>query len=587
MIGQLLDRRYRIIRIVGSGGFGHTYLAQDLKIPGEPVCVVKHLKPASSEPAYLQIASRLFTSEATSLAKLGHHDQIPRLLAYFEENQEFYLVEEFIEGSSLNDEFQNGSKYSEAAVIQILIDVLEVLAFVHSQGVIHRDIKPDNLIRRQSDRKLILIDFGAIKQVQSQLIVQQGQISATVAIGTPGYMASEQGQGKPRPSSDIYALGVIGIQALTGLSPRKLPEDQQTGELSWQHLANNVHAGLLEVLTKMTRYHHKDRHETALEVLQVLRQVTSPYLPTQPPLRASAQSPVSSPPISQQVPQSGLETTNILPNPIPFAIPSAPQPEQVQNRVPEVALSQVATQIPQAFLHPSQPARSQGSHKGLLIGLWTGGILTAIAIGVVFAIKLNRDRQAIAPVTELPVLTPAPKPTPSNTPSSQPSTPSNIPTVEPTNNPPVVTSPSVTPTISPTNSPKEPGAPQALTEAKAIGRVRELVSAKRQLFAPPFDRNRLAELTTGDAYEKRNGSIDWLQNNNAYYEYGNFAVRPVGDFQRDGNTARVTVEISETPTLYVNGQIDRSQSIASQGKYLCELRFENGVWKIASTIKLD
>jgi serine/threonine protein kinase len=582
MIGQILDRRYQIARSLGSGGFGHTYLAKDLKIPGEPVCVVKHLKPASAEPAYLQIASRLFTSEATTLAKLGHHDQIPRLLAYFEENQEFYLVEEFIEGHSLNDELQTERKYSETEAVQILVDVLEVLAFVHSQGVIHRDIKPDNLIRRQSDRKLILIDFGAIKQVQSQLIVQQGQVSATVAIGTPGYMASEQGQGKPRPSSDVYALGMIGIQTLTGLSPRKLPEDQNTGELSWQHLVT-AQAGLVEVLTKMTRYHHKDRYETAIEVLEVLKRVTSPYLPTQPPLKPPVQSSPVPIPLSQQITQSAQELTIVPPQPIAVAVPQSPPALSPQNSAPTA--SQVATQqIPQAFLQPSPPSQ-ENSNKGLLIGLWTGGMLAAIGLGVLFATRVNQ--QAIAPSPNPPITTPVTELSPAK-PSQKPST--NTPPSVETKTPPAISPspvPSNIPTTLPTNAPKDLDTPQALTEAKAIGRIRELVSAKRQLFAPPFDRSRLAELTTGDAYTKRNGSIDWLQSNNAYYEYGTFAVKPAGDFQREGNRALVTVEIAETPTLYVNGQIDRSQSIASQGKYRCELIFENGAWKISNLAKID
>ncbi|CAN1213361.1 protein kinase domain-containing protein [Tumidithrix helvetica PCC 7403] len=591
MIGQLLDRRYRIVRSLGSGGFGHTYLAQDLKIPGEPVCVVKHLKPASTDPNYLQIASRLFTSEATTLAKLGHHDQIPRLLAYFEENQEFYLVEEFIEGHSLNDEIQTGRKYSETEAVQILVDVLEVLAYVHSQGVIHRDIKPDNLIRRQSDRKLILIDFGAIKQVQSQLIVQQGQISATVAIGTPGYMSSEQGQGKPRPSSDLFALGMIGIQILTGLSPRKIPEDKQTGELSWQHLVA-AQTGLVEVLTKMTRYHYKDRYETATEVLQVLRQVTSPYLPTQSPIQSPIQSPAQ--PLSQQVTQSVLESTYISPQPIP-PILSAPQPQPlplpVQTPSPDPTASQAPTQqvpnlIPQPFLQPTQETRSQSGNKGLFLGLWVGAMLSAIAVGVLFATRGNQ--QAIAPTPTTPAKTtpiselPTPKPSATATATLTPTPERSTPIVEPTNTPVVVT-----PTPVPTNPSKDAGTLQVLTEAKAISRIRELVSAKRQMFAPPFDRARLAELTTGDAYEKRSGSIDWLQNNNAYYEFGAFAVKPAGDFQREGDRALVTVEIVEAPTLYVNGQIDRSQSLPSQGKYRCELRFENGKWKISNLIKLD
>jgi serine/threonine-protein kinase len=196
MLGKLLDRRYQVLQVLSAGGFGRTYIAEDTRRPGNPQCVVKHLTPASNEPNYLETARRLFISEAETLEQLGNHDQIPRLLAYFEEHQEFYLVQEFIVGHSLSVELQPNNYWSESQVIQLLQDVLGILAFVHSYGVIHRDIKPDNLIRRASDGKLVLIDFGAVKQVRTQILSDHSQMGATVAIGTPGYMASEQGLGQ-------------------------------------------------------------------------------------------------------------------------------------------------------------------------------------------------------------------------------------------------------------------------------------------------------------------------------------------------------------------------------------------------------
>lgn len=162
MIGALLDQRYQVFQVLGQGGFGHTYLAQDTHRPGNPTCVVKHLKPATSEPDFLQTARRLFNGEAETLEKLGTHDQIPRLLAYFEDNQEFYLVQDFIEGHPLSVELQPGQRWQEDQVIQLLHEVLSILEFVHSNHVIHRDIKPDNLIRRAIDNKLVLVDFGAL-----------------------------------------------------------------------------------------------------------------------------------------------------------------------------------------------------------------------------------------------------------------------------------------------------------------------------------------------------------------------------------------------------------------------------------------
>ncbi|HAA29404.1 MAG TPA: serine/threonine protein kinase [Cyanobacteria bacterium UBA8553] len=274
MIGQLLDRRYKIVQSLSVGGFGHTYIAEDLRIPGHPKCVVKHLKPASNNPKLLATAERLFWSEAESLAQLGTHDQIPRILAFFEENQEFFLVQELVEGHLLTEELIPEKKLSESYVIDLLKDVLPILEFIHQQEVIHRDIKPANLIRRQQDNKLVLIDFGAVKQVRTVANSIQDR-RATVSIGTPGYMSTEQGRGKPRANSDIYGLGIIAIQALTGLEPGDLDEDSQSGEILWQDHVS-ISPGLAEILKKMVRYHFKDRYQSATEVLQDLQQLENP-----------------------------------------------------------------------------------------------------------------------------------------------------------------------------------------------------------------------------------------------------------------------------------------------------------------------
>lgn len=236
MIGQLLAGHYKVLEVLGEGGFGQTYIAEDIHLPGNPKCVLKHLKTSSTDPDILEAARRLFQKEAETLQQLGNHDQIPRLLAYFEENQEFYLVQEFISGHTLSMELPPGKRWTERHIIEMLIEVLGILEFVHSHGVIHRDIKPDNIIRRTLDNKLVLIDFGAIKQLRSQTAVGTGRNNITLIIGTRGYMPSEQIRRLPRPCSDIYALGMIGVQALTGVYPSELQDEQDTGEILWQYL---------------------------------------------------------------------------------------------------------------------------------------------------------------------------------------------------------------------------------------------------------------------------------------------------------------------------------------------------------------
>ncbi len=274
-IGQILNGRYKLTKALGSGGMGLTYVAEDMRLPGHPKCAIKHLRPPTTDPNTLSTFRTLFKREIDALKQLSDHDKIPRHIDDFEEAGEFYLVREYIEGHPLKMEMSLGIRWTEPQVIEMLEEVLSILHFVHSQGVIHRDIKPDNIIRRQSDRKLILIDFGAVKR----LSMQPGDsplVSATNVVGTFGYMAAEQGQGRPKLNSDLYSLGIVGIQALTGLLSNQFQEDEQTGELIWNHFIS-VSNGLAAVLTKMVKTHFRDRYQSAVEVLQDLAQI-SPVL---------------------------------------------------------------------------------------------------------------------------------------------------------------------------------------------------------------------------------------------------------------------------------------------------------------------
>lgn len=279
MLGKLLDGRYRVISVLGSGGFSQTYIASDTHRPSCPQCVVKHLKPFSQEPDFLQALRTRFHLEADALEKLGTHPQIPQLLACFEDDEEFYLVQEFVEGHSLSEEVSG--KLPEAEVVSLLHDVLEVLKFIHHQQVIHRDIKPDNLIRRRQDGKIVLIDFGAVKAIQTQIVSPQ----VTIRIGTPGYTPPEQETGQPGFSSDLYALGMTAIQALTGVYPSQLV-DPETGQVSWRDqvpLSNELAA----ILDRMVRPCPRERYQSAQECLHrltAIAQTSTPPATIQVPL---------------------------------------------------------------------------------------------------------------------------------------------------------------------------------------------------------------------------------------------------------------------------------------------------------------
>ncbi|WP_372478115.1 protein kinase domain-containing protein [Nostoc mirabile] len=275
MKDTILRNRYRIVQFLGSGSFGDTYIAEDLDLPSNPKCVVKQLKPKTSKQEVLLVARRLFESEAKFLYHLGNlSNQIPKLFAHFEENGEFYLVQEFIDGYELTAEIIPGSQWSEGDVVKLLQEILQILTVVHQENIIHRDIKPQNLIRRH-DGKIVMIDFGAVKEIKGLAANTQGQVTSTIAIGSNGYMPNEQANSKPKLCSDIYAVGVIGIQALTGKLPQNFQEDPTNGEIIWQHEAN-VSKKLADVLTKMVRYNFSQRYQTATEALQALTSLPPP-----------------------------------------------------------------------------------------------------------------------------------------------------------------------------------------------------------------------------------------------------------------------------------------------------------------------
>jgi eukaryotic-like serine/threonine-protein kinase len=301
--GDLLRNRYRIEKALAAGGFGETYLAIDLDYPSQRQVVVKHLKPAQSDPKTLEIARRLFEAEAKVLAELGEtSDRLPALYAYFEEQGEFYLVQEFIEGQTLTVELAAG-KLSEAQTIGVLQEILAGLAVIHSKNKIHRDLKPDNIIRRAKDGKLVLIDFGAVKEVrQAAGMGTNAALSASIGIGTQGYMPTEQAIGFPRLASDVYAVGAIGIQCLTGQHPHGL-FDESVLALRWQYLCQ-VSPGLVAVLEKMLAQQPNERYVDGIvagEAIDQLLVVQQPKPAGIPSLTQQSQLPqISSSPAPTQ-----------------------------------------------------------------------------------------------------------------------------------------------------------------------------------------------------------------------------------------------------------------------------------------------
>ena len=273
----LLRDRYRVLHALGQGGFGATYLARDEVLPGQPNCVIKQLRPNTTAPHVMQMARELFEREAETLGRIGNHPQVPRLLDYFEANQEFYLVQEYVSGATIQQEVKRHGCFSELTVKQFLSEILPVLDYVHSQQVIHRDIKPANLIRRSHDQKLVLIDFGAVKNHVQSTVNEASENTAftSFAIGTPGFAPPEQMAMRPVFASDIYALGVTCIYMLSGKAPKDMSYDPSTGELLWRQYMN-ISDHFAAVLTKMLDSSVRHRYQNPTEVFRALD--LEPYL---------------------------------------------------------------------------------------------------------------------------------------------------------------------------------------------------------------------------------------------------------------------------------------------------------------------
>ncbi|MBG1265584.1 protein kinase domain-containing protein [Nostoc sp. WHI] len=279
---QLLNDRYQVIRTLGAGGFGETYVAEDTYMPSKRRCVVKQLRPIHNNPQIYRIVQERFQREAAILEELGGaNDQIPALYAYFSSGGQFYLVQEWIEGDTLTGKFQKQGVFSESAIQELFMNLLPVLDYVHSKHIVHRDIKPDNIIVRDRDGKPVLIDFGAVRESMGTVVNSQGNPTSSIVIGTPGYMPSEQAAGRPVYSSDLYSLGMTVIYLLTGRAAQQLETDSQTGEIVWRQYATHVSSIIAGVIDKAIAYHPRDRYSTARGMLDALQSIANPIPPTQ------------------------------------------------------------------------------------------------------------------------------------------------------------------------------------------------------------------------------------------------------------------------------------------------------------------
>ncbi|MGB6294575.1 MAG: serine/threonine-protein kinase [Rivularia sp. (in: cyanobacteria)] len=344
---KLLNNRYQVIQVLGAGGFGETFLAEDTHLPSRRRCVIKQLKSLADDPKTYEKIQQKFEREAATLEFLGEgSEQIPNLFAYFSENGLFYLVQEWIQGQTLTNIVEKQGCLNEQAVKDILQSLLPVLEYVHSKGIIHRDIKPDNIILRNSNHKPVLIDFGAVKQTVRTAINSKGNPTQSMVIGTPGYMPVEQMLGRAVFATDIYSLGLTAIYLLTGKNPQELETNPETGKIVWEDDAQGISTSLKTVINTAIDPNIGSRYSTASKMLYALQSNNS---------------------------TSTTATTPIINN------------QQTQKTQKTVAVSPAAR-------NPQNIPNSPNSPNWLKPGLIFGGILAAGLIGGIAIANFNNKQ---------------------------------------------------------------------------------------------------------------------------------------------------------------------------------------------------
>jgi serine/threonine protein kinase len=261
IIGKTLNQRFHILEPLAQGGFGHTYLAEDLTFNSRQKCVVKHLSPSKENLPHLARIKDLFEREADTLAKLSlYSNLIPKLIDRFEQAGELYLVQEFIEGAPLSAELTPGKRFTAEATIELLLQILMPLDYCHRENLLHRDLKPANIMRRRQTGELVLIDFGLAKDIGASITHKSYG-------GTPGYAPEEQQHGYPVLASDVYAVGMIAIQAFTGMSPSEFQRNPQTMEWEWSQNFYISDKNFAALLNKMIHPFVDGRYQSAQDVL--------------------------------------------------------------------------------------------------------------------------------------------------------------------------------------------------------------------------------------------------------------------------------------------------------------------------------
>lgn len=448
---QLINGRYRVISPLHEGGFGQTFLVEDTHLPSQRRCVLKLLKPVQDNPEFYRLVQDRFQREAAIQETLGEIcQQIPRLYAYFSEGDRFYLVEEWIDGDTLSAEVAEVGRFSEAAVTEILSRLLPTVEIVHHHQIIHRDIKPDNVILRKRDGKPVLIDFGAVKESMGAVLDSKGLSAHSIVIGTAGYMPPEQSAGRPLYTSDLYSLGMTAIYLLTGRSPAELHSDPYTGRIEWRSQVPQISPDLGRVIDTAISIHPQDRFSSAQTMLQALQSVQPkaisgdiPTLISQPHLgipapngpQTPAVPPQNQPPSTPPYYPPANAPANTPVN-TPVTAPVYPDSHQEQNsRNDDTGSTQVIAPTDHASRTiPSYSSTPSGRNDWIKAALIGGGIGVGLLMGLLLVLRkpaVVYVQSSPSPVPVNPSRAPSPSAAPSNPVASpaavSPETPSTTP----------------------------------------------------------------------------------------------------------------------------------------------------------------
>ncbi|MBW4630879.1 MAG: DUF4101 domain-containing protein [Iphinoe sp. HA4291-MV1] len=592
-LGCLVKERYQVKQIFKQTPSETVYLTQDQVRYGED-CILREF--ISTEVGKAAIVGEAFQQQLTKLQTLKH-PQIQQIEDFFWDSKGLFIVQSYIEGQNYQELLRHRSPLTEPEAIALLNQILSVLSDLHSQQITHRDISASHILLRSHDNLPVLTNFGVMTDILTQMGGETAEIKLSERVRRlSGAIIS------PGIDEDLYALAVTVVMLLTDQELEVL-FNSQTQIWEWENW-KLVSDQFAYVLNRMLAMQPINRFKSADAVLQALNTLLTATVPVAPPPPIVPTAPIPSPtPLNQSIPNSVQPTYNSYNS---YQQPTVLSPPDINT------FSQPQT------THTTRPFGSKDWLKAIIAGVVIGLCVIGASFWWLTRQRSSQSTQQASVASSNPSpsaanssplasvgVTPSPTATNFSPPASVAITPSPTATnFSPPASVAITPSPtatnfsppaSVAITPSPTTSFSIPsttdGTAQStpstsISQQEAVNLVNAWLQAKRQMFAPPYNRQIAAEITTGKQYNDAagsNGTIDWLQNNNAYYQYGVQKIEGVDEFVSNNNQAAIRVRVTEQRRLLKDGKIDREQSDFNTITVFYYLQFVNGSWKIADS----